>query len=561
MSKKYITGCMLSLMIVMGLAVGTLPRTAAAEESQVQDSGAEHVLKEENNWDIKDELIMPGESFYTKPKYEFSYEKLQAGVEHFTAWPRYLHAAITLNKPDGDENGKVWWRTDTLVRSTVDTSKVVSCGSNSYNVIKMAYDRGDLSALQGDETCKDTLQAALKGQTTANVGYQNNTGLPMVLEQVRGGSTMDEGTVYGGKYGDDLLVDAWSTHNWGCVIRFYEPYYTLSYEFDGADGEFTDEEKRALPDRYYIQREKQEFNLKNPVRAGHHFVEWQGGLVGAADVSQSKESTILSFDWAHNLYGSGMGIGDQTVRACFEKGQTVTFHPNGGTLKSTDSAVREIDVTEAVNDLFFDISECVPVRDGYRFVGWCTYSDAEDTSLIKNTKDSTWISDWVLDAFHGLHADEYDIHLYAKWEKEVVSNNEQKTQENVQKEEKTKEEVKTPQIVPVQVSETVKKTDIVKPKGTKIVKLKAGKKKITVKWKKLGEDIAGYQIQYSLSSKFKKVKTVTVSNKKTVRKQINKLKSKRKYYVKIRTYRIVNDKENSTKSYSSWSKMRSVKVK
>ena len=65
----------------------------------------------------------------------------------------------------------------------------------------MAYDRGDLSALQGDETCKDTLQAALKGQTTANVGYQNNTGLPMVLEQVRGGSTMDEGTVYGGVKG------------------------------------------------------------------------------------------------------------------------------------------------------------------------------------------------------------------------------------------------------------------------------------------------------------------------------------------------------------------------
>ena len=81
MSKKYITGCMLSLMIVIGLVVGTLPRTAAAEESKVQDSGAEQVLKEENNWDIKDELIMPGESFYTKPKYEFSYEKLQAGVE------------------------------------------------------------------------------------------------------------------------------------------------------------------------------------------------------------------------------------------------------------------------------------------------------------------------------------------------------------------------------------------------------------------------------------------------------------------------------------------------
>ena len=555
MSKKYITGCILSLMIVMGLAVGTLPQTAAAEQTEEQDSGAEHVLKEENNWDIKDELIMPGESFYTKPKYEFSYEKLQAGVLHFTAWPRYLHAAITLNKPDGDENGKVRWHTDTLVRSTVDTSKVVSCGSNSYNVIKMAYDRGDLSTIQGDETCKDTLQAALKGQTTANAGYQNNTGLPMVLEQVSGSSTMDEGSVYGGEYGGDLLVDAFSTHNWGCAIRFYEPYYMLSYELDGVDGEFTDEEKKALPDRYYIQREKQEFNLPNPVRAGHHFVEWRGGLIGAADVKQEKESTTVSFDWEHNLYGSGMGIGDQTLRACFEKGQTVTFHPNGGTLKSTDSAIREIDVTEAENGLFFDINECVPVRVGYRFAGWCTSSATEEKSLIKNTKDSTWISDWVLDAFHGLHADEYDIQLYAKWEKEAVSNNDQKPQENVQQEEKT------PQIVPVQVSETVKKTDTVKPKGTKIVKLKAGKKKITVKWKKIGSDIAGYQIQYSLSSKFKKAKTVTILSKKAASKKIKKLKSKRKYYVKIRTYRIIKDKENSTKIYSSWSKMRSVKVK
>ena len=72
MSKKYITGCMLSLMIVMGLAVGTLPRTAAAEESQVEDSGAEHVLKEENNWDIKNEVILPVETFYTKPQYGVS---------------------------------------------------------------------------------------------------------------------------------------------------------------------------------------------------------------------------------------------------------------------------------------------------------------------------------------------------------------------------------------------------------------------------------------------------------------------------------------------------------
>ena len=34
----------------------------------------DHPLKEENNWDISDELIMPGEAFYTVPKFEVTYD-------------------------------------------------------------------------------------------------------------------------------------------------------------------------------------------------------------------------------------------------------------------------------------------------------------------------------------------------------------------------------------------------------------------------------------------------------------------------------------------------------
>ena len=94
------------------------------------------------------------------------------------------------------------------------------------------------------------------------------------------------------------------------------------------------------------------------------------------------------------------------------------------------------------------------------------------------------------------------------------------------------------------------------PKGTKITKLSAGKKAFTAKIKKNTAQTTGYQICYSTSSKFKSAKTVTVSNK-TTSKKISSLKSKKKYYVRLRTYKTVG----KTKYYSSWSKTYTVKTK
>ncbi len=84
------------------------------------------------------------------------------------------------------------------------------------------------------------------------------------------------------------------------------------------------------------------------------------------------------------------------------------------------------------------------------------------------------------------------------------------------------------------------------------------KKSIIAKWKK-NSSATGYQIQYSTSSKFtsKTTKTVTISKKSTVSKTISKLKSKKKYYVRIRTYKKVNGK----KYYSSYSTVKQVKTK
>lgn len=104
---------------------------------------------------------------------------------------------------------------------------------------------------------------------------------------------------------------------------------------------------------------------------------------------------------------------------------------------------------------------------------------------------------------------------------------------------------------------TTKNTKMVKPKKTSIKKLSKGKKKFTVTWAKVS-GIKGYQIQYSSDKKFKKNnKSVTVTKQKTTKATVKKLKSKKKYYVRVRTYKTVNGK----KIYSSWSKVKSVKTK
>lgn len=104
---------------------------------------------------------------------------------------------------------------------------------------------------------------------------------------------------------------------------------------------------------------------------------------------------------------------------------------------------------------------------------------------------------------------------------------------------------------------TTKNTETVKPKKTSIKKLSKGKKKFTVTWAKVS-GVEGYQIQYSSDKKLKKNnKSVTVTKQKKTKATVKKLKSKKKYYVRVRTYKTVNGK----KIYSSWSKVKSVKTK
>ena len=95
-----------------------------------------------------------------------------------------------------------------------------------------------------------------------------------------------------------------------------------------------------------------------------------------------------------------------------------------------------------------------------------------------------------------------------------------------------------------------------KVKATSITKLTAAKKAFTVKWKKAA-GVTGYQIQYSLKSNFSGAKTVKIKKAATLSKKIAKLKSKKKYFVRIRAYKTVNKKTY----YSAWSAKKTVKTK
>lgn len=103
---------------------------------------------------------------------------------------------------------------------------------------------------------------------------------------------------------------------------------------------------------------------------------------------------------------------------------------------------------------------------------------------------------------------------------------------------------------------TIKKTFKINPEKQKIEKLIAKSKGFTVKWAKTAY-AAGFEIQYAENAKFRRAKKVTVSDGTSVKKSVTKLRSAKKYYVRVRTYTTVSGK----KYYGAWSAAKSVTTK
>lgn len=110
----------------------------------------------------------------------------------------------------------------------------------------------------------------------------------------------------------------------------------------------------------------------------------------------------------------------------------------------------------------------------------------------------------------------------------------------------------SPTIVPPSNTETPVTVSVKKVTG---VKVKAKKKAMTVKWKKLS-GVEGYQITYGTKKNFKGAKKVAIA-KNATSSTIKKLKRKKVYYVKVRAYIVSSGK----KTYGKWSAVKKVKIK
>ena len=96
-----------------------------------------------------------------------------------------------------------------------------------------------------------------------------------------------------------------------------------------------------------------------------------------------------------------------------------------------------------------------------------------------------------------------------------------------------------------------------KPATVVASKPQSKQKAVVVTWKPT-KDVDGYEIQVATDKKFKKnKKSVKVNKKKTKKKTVKNLKKNKKYFVRVRAYKIVDGK----KVYGKWSKIKSVKTK
>lgn len=110
----------------------------------------------------------------------------------------------------------------------------------------------------------------------------------------------------------------------------------------------------------------------------------------------------------------------------------------------------------------------------------------------------------------------------------------------------------------------IKKTFVIQPAKNRLTKLTPTEKGFLAEWKCGGKpsQLDGYEIQYSTGKNFAAdgTKKVTVKGGNIVKKYVKKLKSKKTYYVRIRSYKILQKEGKSERLYSEWSETKKVTV-
>ena len=101
------------------------------------------------------------------------------------------------------------------------------------------------------------------------------------------------------------------------------------------------------------------------------------------------------------------------------------------------------------------------------------------------------------------------------------------------------------------------------PDGIRILKIKATKRGFWIKISKWKQEINGYEIQYSTKKNFKgnSTRKKYITQKVTANIKVSNKKTKKKYYVRVRTYVRVKGGEKYINKYSKWSKRKVIRMK
>lgn len=149
---------------------------------------------------------------------------------------------------------------------------------------------------------------------------------------------------------------------------------------------------------------------------------------------------------------------------------------------------------------------------------------------------------------------------YRSCQKEIEVTVKEKSSDNGPKKEDTsepKENTKPSQSTTSRYEQTKRTYDQIRLSAPSIKKVQSKKKgKLQIKWSKCAK-VGGYQIQCSTKKNFKKNKKTVLIKKNTTSAQIKKLKRKKRYYVRIRSYKQLSNK----RYYSNWSKVKTIKIK
>ncbi len=220
---------------------------------------------------------------------------------------------------------------------------------------------------------------------------------------------------------------------------------------------------------------------------------------------------------------------------------TISYNANGG----TGAPASQTKYKESV----LTLSTQKPKRTGYIFKGWAVTNTAESATYQPG----------------GSYSSNSDVVLYAVWEKEE----EQQTPDNGQTQNPDHNGNQNPtndrnEIIKNQDNKTTnnsvnkqKQEEKTLPKKGKLKAVKSLKKRtMKITWKK-SNGITGYQIYISRKKNFSMETFQRIYKRKKMSTTITGLKSKKKYYVKLRPYK----KQGKKTYYGEWSEVKKVKIK